>query len=167
MSDRNTDCNLLPVWLMNIKYKENLYRYAVNGQTGKVVGEIPISVKKRNFYFLKIFLFSMIPTALITFAGLFLFSLFGKTFRNPEVFILFILITIPYISALIATNIKLRTPGKPEKNKFAEKYVNKKGYKFLKDKKHYVYTELVAMPVVHGIRRLAERIYGYGENDRK
>ena len=167
MSDKNSDCNLLPVWLMNICYKEKLYRYAVNGQTGKVVGEIPISVKKRNLYFIKAFLLSMLPTALITFGVLFLLSLFGKTFKHPELLISFFLVAIPYLSSLIATNIKLRSPGKPARNKFAENYVDKAGYKFMRTKKHYVYTELVAMPVVHGLRSLAQRIYGYGENNNK
>ena len=34
---------LLPVYLLNLKYKDKNYRFAVNGQTGKVVGELPIS----------------------------------------------------------------------------------------------------------------------------
>ena len=37
---------LLPVYLLNLKYKEKNYRFAVNGQTGKVVGELPISKLK-------------------------------------------------------------------------------------------------------------------------
>lgn len=39
---------LLPVWFINTWYKNKLYSYAVNGQTGKVVGEIPLS--KPKFY---------------------------------------------------------------------------------------------------------------------
>lgn len=37
---------LLPVWVLNIKYKDKIYRFAMNGQTGKMVGEIPVSQKK-------------------------------------------------------------------------------------------------------------------------
>lgn len=37
---------LLPVWFINTWYKDKLYTYAVNGQTGKVVGEIPLSKPK-------------------------------------------------------------------------------------------------------------------------
>ena len=37
---------LLPVYLLNCKYKGKDYRYAVNGQTGKVVGELPISTPR-------------------------------------------------------------------------------------------------------------------------
>lgn len=35
---------LMPVWMMNVKYKEKLYRFAVNGQTGKTVGKYPASI---------------------------------------------------------------------------------------------------------------------------
>ena len=166
MSDRNSDCNLLPVWLMNISYKEKLYRYAVNGQTGKVVGEIPISVKKRNLYFIKAFLISAISTALLTLGILSLFSIFGKNFRNPEIFVSFLLITIPYISALIATNIKLSAPTKPARNKFAENYVDKKAYKFIKKKKHYMYTELNLVAHRKTLSMWRERYFGYN-NERR
>lgn len=37
---------LLPVWFMTFDYKGKLWEYAVNGQTGKVSGELPISKKK-------------------------------------------------------------------------------------------------------------------------
>lgn len=39
---------LLPVYLLNCTYEGKNYRYAINGQTGKVVGELPIS-KSRSF----------------------------------------------------------------------------------------------------------------------
>ncbi|MCH8042972.1 MAG: hypothetical protein IID44_04575 [Planctomycetes bacterium] len=37
---------LLPVWIMAYRYKEKLYRFLVNGQTGRCTGEAPISYKK-------------------------------------------------------------------------------------------------------------------------
>lgn len=37
---------LLPVYVLNCEYEGKPYRYAINGQTGKVVGEMPISKKK-------------------------------------------------------------------------------------------------------------------------
>jgi uncharacterized Zn finger protein (UPF0148 family) len=35
---------LLPVWVSTFKYRNRLYRFVVNGQTGKVGGQAPISV---------------------------------------------------------------------------------------------------------------------------
>ena len=37
---------LLPIWFVNCIYKDKKYSYALNGQTGKVVGEIPLSKPK-------------------------------------------------------------------------------------------------------------------------
>jgi hypothetical protein len=37
---------LLPVWIMAYRYKDQLHRFLVNGQTGKCTGTAPISYKK-------------------------------------------------------------------------------------------------------------------------
>lgn len=34
---------LLPVWMLNTKYRGKLYTFAMNGQTGKMTGKLPIS----------------------------------------------------------------------------------------------------------------------------
>ncbi|HOF27405.1 MAG TPA: hypothetical protein PLZ04_08180, partial [Clostridia bacterium] len=34
---------LLPIWLSSFKYKEKIYRFMVNGRTGKVGGRSPVS----------------------------------------------------------------------------------------------------------------------------
>ncbi len=46
--------SLLPVWMLNIKYEGENYKFAINGQTGKTVGDFPLSKKKRNMYFAKV-----------------------------------------------------------------------------------------------------------------
>ena len=43
-----TNYALLPVWMLNTKYENKAYIFAMNGQTGKFVGELPID-KKRCF----------------------------------------------------------------------------------------------------------------------
>lgn len=37
---------LLPVWISSYKYKDKVYQFMVNGQTGKVSGKTPISIPK-------------------------------------------------------------------------------------------------------------------------
>lgn len=37
---------LLPIWLLNTKYEGNVYTFAMNGQTGKFIGNLPIDRKK-------------------------------------------------------------------------------------------------------------------------
>lgn len=46
---------LLPVWMVNIKYNEKLYTFAMNGQTGKMIGDIPYSKKKAVFFWIILF----------------------------------------------------------------------------------------------------------------
>jgi len=37
---------LLPIWISNFKYKDKVYQFMVNGQTGKVAGRTPLSIPK-------------------------------------------------------------------------------------------------------------------------
>ncbi len=50
---------MLPVYLLNVSYNGKNYRFAINGQTGKVVGELPISKVKKWLYTLLFFSLSM------------------------------------------------------------------------------------------------------------
>ena len=42
---------LLPVWLLSTKWKDQTYLFAINGQTGKPVGDLPIDKGKKNAWF--------------------------------------------------------------------------------------------------------------------
>ncbi len=53
-SDGKIRYSLMPVWMLNIKYMGNNYKFAVNGQTGKVVGDYPVDTKKKWAYFAKV-----------------------------------------------------------------------------------------------------------------
>lgn len=37
---------LLPVWMVNVKYKDKYYLFAMNGESGKFIGNIPIDKKR-------------------------------------------------------------------------------------------------------------------------
>ena len=41
---------LLPVWKYIYKYKEEMYPFYINGQTGKIIGKVPISTTKVLVY---------------------------------------------------------------------------------------------------------------------
>jgi len=62
--DVSTKYMLLPVWLLNTTWNQKKYTFAVNGQTGKIVGELPIDKKKANLIFTAIAggLFAIIAT---------------------------------------------------------------------------------------------------------
>jgi len=43
---------LYPVWLLNVKWKDEMFRFGMNGETGKIAGNLPISKPKAIIYFL-------------------------------------------------------------------------------------------------------------------
>ncbi|MBE6157628.1 MAG: zinc ribbon domain-containing protein [Firmicutes bacterium] len=59
------DYILLPVWMVNIKYNEKMYTFAMNGQTGELVGNIPLDIKKTIIYSIVIFIITTIIIFLI------------------------------------------------------------------------------------------------------
>lgn len=42
---------LLPVWLLNTKYQGKIYTFAMNGQTGKMTGSLPVCPKRSAAWF--------------------------------------------------------------------------------------------------------------------
>ena len=46
---------LLPLWILNTKYKNTLYTFFMNGQTGKFSGKLPISIARASMFFTGIF----------------------------------------------------------------------------------------------------------------
>ena len=58
---------LLPVWMVNIKYKDKFHTFAMNGQTGKMIGDIPYSKGKAVIFALILFIAIFAITALITY----------------------------------------------------------------------------------------------------
>ena len=42
---------LLPVWILNTRYKDKVYTFAMNGQTGKIVGTFPVCGKRTLGWF--------------------------------------------------------------------------------------------------------------------
>lgn len=47
---------LYPVWTLNTQYKEKNFQFAMNAQTGKIVGNLPISIIKATLWFIFSFL---------------------------------------------------------------------------------------------------------------
>lgn len=54
---------LLPVWLLNTKYKGKNYLFAMNGQTGKLIGNTPIDVGRALLYGIATFAVSCVGIA--------------------------------------------------------------------------------------------------------
>lgn len=67
---------LLPVWLLRTKWEDKEYLFAMNGQTGKLVGDLPIDPKKKRIAFWAVYIPFFLIMALLLKNGLFyLFTL--------------------------------------------------------------------------------------------
>lgn len=42
---------LLPVWILNTRYRDKLYTFAMNGQTGKMTGSLPVCPRRSTAWF--------------------------------------------------------------------------------------------------------------------
>jgi len=51
LSGTKSQYALLPVWIMNYKYKKKDYMFAINGQSGRMVGKLPISFARMTAWF--------------------------------------------------------------------------------------------------------------------
>ncbi len=63
----NKQYALLPVWMVNVKYQDKLYTFAMNGQTGKFIGDIPLDKKKVTIWSILIFIGIFLGVLLITY----------------------------------------------------------------------------------------------------
>lgn len=62
---------LFPVWLFETVYDKKKYQFAINGQTGKMVGELPID---KGAYWKYLCGFTAVGTALLSMIGILLFG---------------------------------------------------------------------------------------------
>lgn len=68
--NHTTSYTMLPVWLLNVNHDNQKYTFAINGQTGKIVGKLPIDKMKLFLIGCGTFLLSDIAiAALLMFMG--------------------------------------------------------------------------------------------------
>ena len=58
---------LLPVWMVNVKYSGKQYTFAMNGQTGEFIGNIPIDKKKLVIYLILTFALTFIVVIIVSY----------------------------------------------------------------------------------------------------
>ena len=63
----DTEYALLPVWLLSTRWKDKTYLFAMNGQTGKLIGDLPISWTRFWAWFGGIFAASAVVLGLVRF----------------------------------------------------------------------------------------------------
>lgn len=65
------DYSMLPVWLLNVKYGSKKYQFAINGQTGKITGKLPLDFKKLGIVGGSTFAIADIIMSLLQLGGIF------------------------------------------------------------------------------------------------
>lgn len=66
-NEMNHEYVLLPVWMVNVKYKDKMYLFAMNGQTGEFIGDIPIDKNKAILYGIITFIVTILIVIFIAF----------------------------------------------------------------------------------------------------
>lgn len=69
VANSETKYAMLPVWILNTQYKGETYTFAMNGQTGKMVGKLPIDRKKYWLLFGGVFAAAMLLGQLLLLIG--------------------------------------------------------------------------------------------------
>ncbi len=68
LASGKTQYALLPVWVLNTKYNGQMYSFAMNGQSGKFIGDLPIDMGKAVLYTAGVFAaVSMVASLLLCF----------------------------------------------------------------------------------------------------
>lgn len=65
------DYSMLPVWLLNVKYGSKNFQFAINGQTGKITGKLPLDFKKLGIVGGSTFAIADIVMSLLQLGGIF------------------------------------------------------------------------------------------------
>ena len=91
MQRSNVSYALLPVWLLSTRWQDKNYLFAMNGQTGKLVGDLPVSKGRLA----------------LLFAGLFaIFAVLGSLFFEVEAGLIGGAIIAAIVSAIVAGSMK-------------------------------------------------------------
>lgn len=86
---------MLPVWILNYKYNDKMYEFAMNGQTGRVVGERPVSTGRAALLAAIVFAIAYVASIIV-----------GIWFTGPFIFLLGLLIA--GLIAFLVTRSKIK-----------------------------------------------------------
>lgn len=64
---KSTEYVLLPVWMVNVKYNDKFYLFAMNGESGEFIGDIPLDKKKAVMIGIIVFIISFLISILISY----------------------------------------------------------------------------------------------------
>ena len=101
LSNTKAEYAMLPVWLMSTSYEGKVYSFGINGQSGKMVGSLPVD-KGKKFKYLCIG--TLIAFAILSVLAYFLGASRGFTAKGETIaFVIALIIGLIYSAALKAS----------------------------------------------------------------
>lgn len=64
---KSTEYVLLPVWMVNVKYQDKFYLFAMNGESGEFIGNIPLDKRKAVIIGIIVFIITFLISILISY----------------------------------------------------------------------------------------------------
>ena len=80
LSDAKAEYGMLPVWMMTTQYENKTYTFGINGQTGQLVGSLPIDKNKATKHFCIALAVILVIAQLVIFL-----ALKGATIQNEAI----------------------------------------------------------------------------------
>lgn len=120
---------LLPVWLLSSVYEGKTYSFAMNGQTGKFVGEMPMDKKA----YIKWKLIYTLLFSVLSFAVLFIISMFLDDFSAVSV--------LGVIASLVLGLVISIAPMSALKREIDNVEFNKTAYNYMSDNSFTLYVK--------------------------
>ncbi len=139
LTNARAEYAMLPVWMMTTKYEGNSYTFGINGQSGRMVGSLPID---KGLYWMRFAMGTIIPFILIL-LGMMFFGSSGITGKGA-----IIALVVSAIIGFIYVSILKSSMTNVHQNRAATKYMKDSSYKKGKALDTFMYskTEKTAKP---------------------
>jgi len=137
LTDAKAEYAMFPVWMMTTKFEGNSYTFGINGQTGKMVGELPID---KGLYSKYLCLGTLIPFVIIMLGMLFL-GASGITAKGALIaFVVSVIMGFVYVSILKSAMSNVH------QNKAASRYMTDSSYRKGKTLDMFLYSKTEKTP---------------------
>ena len=120
LSEAKAEYAMLPVWMMTTKFEGNSYTFGINGQTGEMVGSLPVD---KGLYWMRMAIGTVVSFAVI----LLLIMLFGSSGITVKAAAIGLVVSV--IMGFIYVSILKSGMSNVHQNRAATQYMKNSSYK--------------------------------------
>jgi len=142
---------LYPMWLLNSKWEDKIYTFAMNGQSGKFVGDLPVDKKALAFWRIMLFLIGALVGGLISFA------MAASGNMQPDATIPFLsqywfvfMLALGLILCFVLTGIWKSKLRSVHAQRGAASYIVNGSMNISESYEHFLYSHVSAIPINRG-----------------